>query len=94
MKSLGPPSLVKGKAEIGSKTHITELTLLQNLVLFLYAAKYGQQKPDGEVALSGLLGTEPLYRNLAVNIKMSSQSSNSALKQREASHEKEPPLFL
>lgn len=65
MKSVGPPSLVKGKAEIESKTHITELTLLQNLVLFLYAAKYGQQKLDGEVAPSGLLGTEELVEELS-----------------------------
>lgn len=88
------PSLVKAKAEIGSKTHITEPTLPRSLVIFLYAAKYRQQKLEGEVAPSGLLGTEPLQRNLAVNIKVGSKSSNSALKQREASHEKEPPLFL
>lgn len=86
MKSVGPPSRVTGKAEVGSKTHITEPTLLQRLVLLLYAAKHRQQKLDGEVVPPGLLGTEPPQRHLAVNIKVGSKSSNSALKRREASH--------
>ena len=72
------------------KTHITELTLLQSLVTFSYTTKHRQQKLDGDIppTPSGLLGTEPLQRDLAMNIKVGSKSSNSALKQREASHEK------
>lgn len=96
MKLGGTPSLVNRKQRLEMpKMRITELTLLQSLVIFSYAAKHRQQKLDGEFphAPSGLLGTEPLQRTLAVNIKVGSKSSNSALKQREASHEKKITPF-
>lgn len=65
---------------------------------YLYAAKHKQRlDPEVSHAPSGLLGTEALLRNTAMNIQVSSESSNLALKKREASLEegkKKLPLFL
>lgn len=68
------------------KTYVTTLTLLQSLVIFV-CSQTQRLDPEVSQAPSGLLGTEALLRNLTVNIQVGRESSNSALKKREASLE-------